>query len=286
MAEVTFNLSQKGSYAAAVGDLRTVLRIRSPNGDVEGRPILADQLTGFPIPPVRLIHLKILGPGSSSPTLLIRDDNAFIVGFINNLDHKFELSKHGVDPTLISGATPIGFNGSYHALLGGSSNIPSLKVGRRNIIEAVKNVGKYSHRRAAADDDDDGDIEPTMAAMGIREALAVLVVSLCEGARFPPVFNAINATWDAYAAAFLTTADVPLINNWGNLSSALLGGDKFPWPSNLIQIGIADRANGLNKIALILHKVPPRPSFFSLSYIKNLWHVLSRPSFGFTSDDA
>lgn len=120
---ITFDLlAAEGSYATAISNLRTVLASHLNPDDVDGRPILAGQ-TGVNNEPPRWIHVVIHGPSGASPTVFVRHDNAYLVGFLNKARQCFELGKHG-ERKLLHGSTMLGFNGSYHSLIGGSSNIP------------------------------------------------------------------------------------------------------------------------------------------------------------------
>lgn len=286
--EFTFQIMEEESYAPAVARLREALRNGSP-GDVDGNPILAAQ-TAPNLPPPTWVYVHMQGPGGEErdrlkPTVIIRGDNAYLVGFINKEGKIFQLGKHGVDQKIIHGATLVGFNGNYQSLLGGSSAIPGLKLGQNSIVEAVKTVWNYRHagreEEEVEQENADDDIEPESGIISIRRALARLVVVLCEAARLPPVFETVHGGW--HGQAFVTEWEVKLINHWANVSSALLGtkkfGNRYPWPNTLVSISIPNKETALHSVYLILNKPPPGPVQSFLGYLKRLLHALVRRRF-------
>lgn len=156
-----------------------------------------------------------------------------------------------------------------------------MALGKNQLFESAKALWNYRH--APEEDEEDTEL---MAKIGIKEHLARIVVALCEGARFPPVFDAVNASWDNQGGHIIA-GSVTLINNWENLSSALIGtklyGNTFTWPKNLIDVGIENKEEGLARIYLLLNKPPPRRLSFFVDYLKPLWHKLVRRFFGLVS---
>ncbi|KAJ1274440.1 hypothetical protein BS78_05G062000 [Paspalum vaginatum] len=186
-----------------------------------------------------------------------------MVGFTNQHGRWFEFGKRGATQPQLPGATLLGYSGNYQSLVGGSSQLPTaFKVGKYELVRAAKALWDHPHR-ANEDGGSDDDDDPMAPTPGVKTYLALLVFCLCEGARLPPVYDAVNAAWSTEAAGYIITHEhVVYINHWQQVSSALLGwkrhGNSFKWPKNVIDVGINGKDAGLLIVYLILNKPPTR----------------------------
>lgn len=144
-----------------------------------------------------------LNDDADASNLALRMDNLNLSGFTNKLGDWFAFDDQA---HLITDATPLGFTGAYGDLVGGYLNLRDLRLGRDAIREALRVLASYVART--------GDKEQ------LKRALAVIIVTICEAARFPRLREKIAAGW--LAGTYLTPEEVEYVDNWEIFSCAIL----------------------------------------------------------------
>ncbi|EMS68795.1 60 kDa jasmonate-induced protein [Triticum urartu] len=261
---VTFNVLSD-SYATFISTLRS--KLPSPNADTVGekkgkqRPVLAKQ-TGADKPPPRWIHVELKGKGGAAPKVAIRSDNVYIFAFTNAGGKWFKLTKGKT--SVLPDATPLGFDGHYTTLVGGATNLSTLKLGKYTTSEAAGTLWNHNNKSYVNAD--------------LKKAVATLCVVLSEAARLTPVYDAVITGWDEPAGVSIAGTIVKnFITNWGDLSKALLGWKRdaykndAKWFKNLASAGISTGEEALAVVELLLNN-PPALSL--LSWLKHLWGLL------------
>ncbi|CAL4985760.1 unnamed protein product [Urochloa decumbens] len=212
-----------GSYGKFMETLRGVLAgpkptmIAPPSSKVE-RPVLAQPTAPDKQPP-RWIHVMLNGKNGVSPTVAIRNDDAYIIGFTNSQGTWFQLSKTDSKAYLVVEKPPpvmTGFDGNYNTLImpddqgnsGGVDGLPRLNLNKFSTADAARTL--WNHKRGLKDDE------------ALKKAVATLCVVLCEAARFTPIYDVINKGWGKDQAVSITAKEVGYIKNWGDLSTQLL----------------------------------------------------------------
>lgn len=134
--------------------------------------------------------------------LAIRIDNFYLCGFANKSGvwHALEGSEH-----LIVNSVPLGFSGSYPGLVKGFPNLRKILLGM--------GATDWARDILASFDKSTGDIAQ------LKQALVILVITICEAARFPRIRAEISRGW--YTGTFLTEKSVKYVVQWRNFSCAI-----------------------------------------------------------------
>ncbi|KAM3405675.1 hypothetical protein ACQJBY_008280 [Aegilops geniculata] len=154
--------------------------------------------------PARLIHIKLrLAEEETSTTLAVRDDNAYLLGFMNQEGVWYDLGIKESWPTFQDGRLPAEFNpeplnwGSYKDILGMRKVLKGVDVSVREWDKVRKKLvteglGKDFAMKAVR----------TLSRYPVLEegecprlALAGLIIMVCESARLNPVHDHIQHVW-------------------------------------------------------------------------------------------
>ncbi|CAO2192556.1 unnamed protein product [Urochloa humidicola] len=135
--------------------------------------------------------------------LVIRCDNFYIVGFANKWGRYHALED---GEGLIPGAVNLGFSAGYPSLVRGYTRLNTLRLGRAATTWARHILANY--------DVATGNIAE------LKRALAILVVTVCEGARFPRIREILEQRW--HEGAHLGELEEDLVVNWVTFSCAIL----------------------------------------------------------------
>ncbi|KAM3278822.1 hypothetical protein ACQJBY_046233 [Aegilops geniculata] len=145
------------------------------------RPVLARQT--LPQPPRRWIMLEVHGAGNDVAMLAVRGDNLYVVGFATQSGAWFVFKNRA---NLIPSATVLPSSDNYTGLVGfgGHKNLEQLRLGRTTTLRAIAHLSGFAADYAP--DADDG---------CMRRAVATLVVTIFEAARFAPIQQSISDNW-------------------------------------------------------------------------------------------
>ncbi|CAL4995351.1 unnamed protein product [Urochloa decumbens] len=151
--------------------------------------------------PARWLHIKLEVAGEEA-TLLVRDDNMYCFGFMNQNGDCYELSNpEGWKLPSEYNAVPLDWGGI----------LDSARLGRTFAADAVRVLSRFAGAPAEADGDDDA---------RARLALVGLIVMVCEAARMNPLRDAIARGWNT--GTEFTEQLMEYIGHWELISVALL----------------------------------------------------------------
>jgi hypothetical protein len=259
-----FNVTSD-SYATFIQNVRVALAGAKPDTVVGpkskvSRPVLAKEASSSGLQPPKWIHVVLNGKGGAAPTVAIRSDNAYIVGFTNSKGTWYQLSRTGAQEKLVDD-NPVmaGFDGNYNTLIGGSDKLLTLNVAKFSVAAAAATCWNHKAGNTSYGDDcgSDEEEESGMLRAGdpLKVAVATLAVAICEAARFVPVSTVIGKGWGEQRVS-VTAKEVSYIMDWGDLSRALLkwksGGYKDDKPFQPFKgIGINNGEEALAVVALL-----------------------------------
>jgi len=207
--------------------------------------------------PQRWIYIKlVLGDGNGAgaeTTLVVRDDNVYLIGFKNKRGELFEFGFSGtIDRSkksmpMLGGSRFLECDVNYGSLLqGGARNFVGMKVDRKFASIAVTRLSVYEQGQG-------GIVDTTT-----RVVLARLMVMVCEAARMRPLLETLNAK-----CCCIDRKHVDYIWGWGDMSEALLrwqsSPDTFQFPECLQDIGVGGAGKALDIVELLLNSPINRP---------------------------
>jgi hypothetical protein len=203
---VVYTIGDELSYTEFIVALRRILADHPDHEDILDRhdssihsstrehPVLAKQRAEQP---ARWIHIKlqaVMGSDweTSSTTLLMRDDNLYICGFINQQGDSFELIENpdrSADILPVDEYNPrrLSWGVGYRSLLDADSEdglariLVHAKLGRRDFMEdAVHVLSRFPAR---------------VHGLNPRMALAGLAIMVCDSARMNPIYDFFTRLW-------------------------------------------------------------------------------------------
>lgn len=175
--------------------------------------------------PDRWIHIKLIAEGKdeepSTITLVIRDDNLYVKGFMNQVGKWFELC--GQDDMREEMLPPKPYNATelkcwgfmYPGLMNLSDRqqvqktLKSTRLGKAFAEKAVRKLSAYEY-----------DPKDEKNDLPVRLRLAGLIMMICEAARMDPFLNNFADNWNKEKG--LEPKLSGFIWKWGNMSAALL----------------------------------------------------------------
>ena len=245
-AELVYTIGDEISFISFMTDLRRKLAEHPDSEDILGghkdpnlsetgdHPVLAKQRADEQ--PARWIHVTLQaveGEETSWTTLFMRDDNVYVLGFMNQQGDSFQLLDdnrnaatnillpitNGRDPELSRWGV------SYMSMLGAKSNdhavhkLEAAHLGRDFAKNAVRVLSSHPNPVAGID------LRPGVA-------LAGLIVMVCESARMNPPHDSFSRGWSTgmgFAKQLMTE------NVWehGKMSSKLMAWKTRGYASNV-----------------------------------------------------
>ncbi|XP_066336727.1 uncharacterized protein [Miscanthus floridulus] len=245
-AELVYTIGDEISFISFMTDLRRKLAEHPEAEDILGghkdpnlsktgdHPVLAKQRADEQ--PARWIHVTLQaveGEETSWITLFMRDDNVYVLGFMNQQGDSFQLLDdnrnaatnillpitNGRDPELSRWGV------SYMSMLGAKSNdhavhkLEAAHLGRDFAKNAVRVLSSHPNPVAGID-------------LSPRVALAGLIVMVCESARMNPPHDSFSRGWSTgtgFAKQLMTE------NVWehGKMSSKLMAWKTRGYASNV-----------------------------------------------------
>ncbi|XP_048546093.1 ribosome-inactivating protein 9-like [Triticum urartu] len=239
-------------YMAFIDQLRATLAAHPSPDNVNGHPVLP--LQHEKQPPARWLHVPITA-GDKKVTLALRDDNVYLVGFKAQSGSWYEFRSAvapGRKQPLIHGATFLECEDTYRALLGGKKSkevkqkVSNLELGKTAAEAAVKKLAAYAHAAGGPDD-------------ATKVALARIVITVCEAVRLSSISTTLSTGWGQAATVKLDHLQPFYMQNWGDLSTAILDwrkhGPTYPWPKKVCEeTHIEDAAGALAVVQLLLKR--------------------------------
>lgn len=141
-----------------------------------------------------------------------------------------------------------------------------LAMGNTKMSSAVSFLSAYSQPDDGARDD-----------IEVRNALARLIVMICEAARMSPPFNTVNADWGERDDVYISKRHVDYFWNWGDMSEALLRwkkdnySDTYKLPNHLSKmLGTRSPSRALEIVYLLLNRPVNRPPLWNQQHERSL----------------
>ncbi|KAF8647663.1 hypothetical protein HU200_065300 [Digitaria exilis] len=130
--------------------------------------------------PPELIIVNQVGRDGDKASFAVQIHDLSLAGFANRTNHwhAFRGYEH-----IIPNATVLPFSNSYHDLIGGLENLPSLPLGRDPMLDAIHAVS--GHDPAAAADE------------ALKRGLATLKVAKFEAVRLNPIRDVVFDGWES-----------------------------------------------------------------------------------------
>ncbi|CAD6258211.1 unnamed protein product [Miscanthus lutarioriparius] len=264
IVRITHNVDT-GNYNDFILALRDILTAHDDNP----RQFVCDYRNGrihhvlpkqkLPREPKRWIYIKLVLKDGAETTLAVRDDNVYLIGFMNQRGELFEFGFSGtIDRSkrsrpMLRGSRFLECDVNYGSLLhGGARNLKNMELGRAFALFAVRQLSGYYQGQGRIVGDN------------TRRALAGLMVIVCEATRMRPLLE--TAGWHDRFSCFIKSKHVDYIWGWGDMSEALLrwkrDGNTFQFPKCLEDIGVGGPCKALDIVELLLntpiHRDPPR----------------------------
>jgi len=206
MVDLTYTVGDHRSFTEFIKNLRGILADHQDREDIYDRHVDPNISSSrkhplLPKPraeqPVRWIRIKLQvvegEESSSSATLLMRDDNVDVIGFINQFGVCYDFADRNrsgrrmLPPKYKS--VLLGWGNSYKSILGVRKEeevmdmLTSVRLGKNFATHAVRLLSRYPHEV------DGIEMTPMLALVGLK-----FMVS--ESARMNPVHDAIARGWD------------------------------------------------------------------------------------------
>jgi hypothetical protein len=193
--EVSYTIGDELSFTDFIKRLRGILAEHENSEDIcdpwtdQKRPLLAKPRSDQQ--PARWIHIKlqaVVNKKTSSATLVMRDDNVDVVGFINQ-NGAYEIGYRRTMLPAEPNSVLLGWGNSYKNLLGVRKEeevmdgLTSANLGKTFVTHAVDVLSRFPNVAGG-----DGD-NPRLAVVG-------LMFMVSESARMKPVHDAIARGWD------------------------------------------------------------------------------------------
>ncbi|KAL6885577.1 hypothetical protein ACP4OV_010356 [Aristida adscensionis] len=188
-----------------------VLALAAINGGIHPTAVAAK-----PRKPPAVVILKLKGYGEDEVSLALPSHDLSLAGFANRSRHWHAFPGH---EHLLRDATPLPFGGSYGDLVGGLANLPTLRLGRAPMLQAIRVLSGYDPATIAGAGGAGDDGETTMEAA--KRALAALKVMKSEGMRLRPVREAVEEGWES-GEARVAGEHLPYIEHWDTICYELL----------------------------------------------------------------
>ncbi|GFP84157.1 ribosome-inactivating protein charybdin [Phtheirospermum japonicum] len=147
---------------------------------------------------------------SGSVRFRLRVDNLYLLGYQMLGGQWNEFDRPPNAEPLIPGSEPLGFNCNYKSLvkpLPGNQGLTSVIIGLNILFSAIETLATTEDMEARA------------------RNLIVVIMMICEGARFRPISEYISSNPQGFVIPEWMRN---LVNSWGNLSGALLRADAYP----------------------------------------------------------
>jgi hypothetical protein len=275
--EVVCTIGDETSFIEFIADLRCMLADHPDREDVldehpkfsslssTGKhPVLAKQRAEQP---ARWIHVKleaVKGEETLSTTLLMRDDNLYVCGFMNQQGDSFELidnpdTSAGILPVDEYNPRRLSWGVGYRSLLDADTEndlvrrLARVNMGRDFAMDAVHVLSRFpawvDARRVYRKN-----MIPNKQ-MNPRLALAGLIIMVCESARMNRINDFIERYWSNNDEK-LTYLMSDCVLNYGRMSLELLTWKSQGYTTNL------DPISPKQDIYLVLNS--PRHSFLGL----------------------
>ncbi|KAI5015838.1 hypothetical protein ZWY2020_059377 [Hordeum vulgare] len=265
--DVVFIIGDKEKLTSSIEELRQVLADHPDPEDVlDGytgeepldtgkHPLLARP--GPSLQPPRWIHVQLQVVDceeTSSTTLALRDDKCYGAGFMNRNGVWYDLGQdlrewHGIDKQLPPEYNSVCLDWGYHLWsdvadyeLISEKLGSSIYLGKESATAAVRTLSRYP--------DVEEDDKPMLA-------LTVLMIMVCESARFNHIFRSIDAGWDTEME--LTHQQYEYTRSWREISLALLrwkdhGHNSKRWPQEQHSLmGIKYPVDALRVVCLLFN---------------------------------
>ncbi|CAD6258080.1 unnamed protein product [Miscanthus lutarioriparius] len=192
LVEVVHTIGDEASFTKFIMDLRRILAEHPDREDIfELRPLLAKQHAEQP---TRWLHVKLQVESEemSSTTLLMRDDNLYVCGFMNRIGILFKLVDNQDNESFLPEGfhltTDLKLGVSYNSLLQAKNRddvvrkLTAAQLGSGFAKDAVRVLSSHPNKVAGI-------------SMSIEVALAGLIFIVCESARMISVHKSIEKEW-------------------------------------------------------------------------------------------
>jgi len=233
---VEYTIGDELSFTEFIMDLRGILADHPDREDIFDRhhssilsstrehPVLAKQRAEQP---ARWIHVKlqaVKGEQTMSTTLIMRDDNLYVCGFMNQQGDSFELIENpdrSADILPVDEYNPqrLSWGVGYRSLLDVDTEGGLVRI----LDFAMNAVHVLSCFPAWVDD--------RIRMKSPRLALAGLILIVCESARMNPIYNFFTSSWSRSSEDYTLFSDRDLtrdlmrgdvLNQYGRMSRQLL----------------------------------------------------------------
>lgn len=241
-------------YTAFIDDLRRKLADHPGKTVVHDCPVLAKQRRRKP---TRFMLINLEGYFDEKITVAVRGDTLDLIGFKTqngcwyefSIPKKVDLKGHTrsllrMSEPVLTGSTYLGCDSSYQSLLGDRYFLHELKLGRMSMINAIHTLGGYQQQ------------EGQIINQDTKLALALLMVMICESARFAEIQKTVKDGW--YNGTTITEQQVQYTHNWVELSSFLSGGRRrLSLQSRMGDIGIVEEKDAAKLVQLVYNPLQP-----------------------------
>ncbi|XP_034606203.1 uncharacterized protein [Setaria viridis] len=193
--DLLYTIGDEVSFTRFIMNLRRFVAEHPDQEDILERPVLAKQRAEQP---ARWLHIKlevVEDKKTLSTTLLIRDDDLYVHGFMNQEGVCYELletkdSTVNMIPEDEYNPHPLYWGLTYNTILNvqdgseATAKLVTEGLGMSFAIEAVRRLSSSTHPDVEVDGE-----------KSARVALAGLIVVVCESARMNPLRDAIAGGW-------------------------------------------------------------------------------------------
>ncbi|GJN11975.1 hypothetical protein PR202_ga30215 [Eleusine coracana subsp. coracana] len=155
----------------------------------------------------QLIVFPLQGLDGDVVRLAMTQYDLSIAGFSNRTGHWHAFPEH---VARIPKSTPLRFGNSYHDLIGGLANLPSLPLGKEPMAQSA-GVLSYYDPGTAADDED----------AALKRALATLRVTTTEVQRLTPIEETVEKGWEN-GDARVDPDHLPYIEHWDTICHEII----------------------------------------------------------------
>ncbi|KAF6987002.1 hypothetical protein CFC21_022629 [Triticum aestivum] len=230
IVSVDFDLNAVGGYERFIDMFRDKLarhRQRDEYIAMHGpwlvdHPLLPEQRTPKP---ARWMHINLTEKDANTgdvrrTTVIVRDDNVFVVGFQNRNRDYFEFgidnrSTHIIpEPDHLNNDQEpaklffLGCDADYPDLVGCKGNLADLDLGKEAMTRAVRTLWAYTNIKGPAD-------------TATRKDLARVCVVIAESARMASHFDTVRTGWNTQGSRINLT-QVRYVDTWSKMSRALI----------------------------------------------------------------
>ncbi|CAD6255288.1 unnamed protein product [Miscanthus lutarioriparius] len=240
---VVYTIGDELSFTEFIMDLRGILADHPDREDIFDRhhrsifsstrehPVLAKQRAEQP---TRWIHVKlqaVKGEQTMSTTLIMRDDNLYVCGFMNQQGDSFELIENpdrSADILPVDEYNPqrLSWGVGYGSLLDFDT-----ECGLVRILEHVNPGQDFARNAVHVLSCFPAWVDDRIPMKSPRLALAGLILMVCESARMNPVYNFFTSSWSRSKKDYTVFSDREfnqdlmvdyVLNKYGRMSRQLL----------------------------------------------------------------